>query len=93
LATLLSLLGGCNKIGGNNTDALLDKYEEIVDKTISVNAKIKVGDYSAMSEMSELNVKYQELGTKLEKARGEGMSQAQIARFQKIVNKLSNSIR
>lgn len=88
--SLLSVFGACNKSG--NIDSLLDKYEEIVDKTISISNKVKSGDYGAMSELTELQSQYREFGEKLEKARSEGMTPAQLSRFQKIAGKLVGAL-
>lgn len=73
-----------------NWDKVLDSYEQYADKYIAVMKKVNAGDASAYSEMAELMQQCNDLGEKLENA-NDDMSAAQIARFQKIMNKFASA--
>ena len=71
-------------------DAVLESYEEYVDQYIVLMKKAAKGDMSAMSEYPTLMEKAQELGEKMEKAKGD-MSASQLARYQKITMKMAEA--
>jgi len=87
---LAIIINGCG--GSGDVDALLDDYEAIVDQTIVYMKKVKAGDMDAMSEMTELTSKYQSFAQRMEKAEGKGMSDAQRARYMRILNKYQNAL-
>ena len=68
-------------------DALLDSYEQYVDKYISYMKKAVQGDMSAMAEYPALMEKAQEFSDKMEEAEDE-MSTSQWSRYMKITNKM-----
>lgn len=72
-------------------DALLDSYEEYVNKYIEFYKKAQNGDMSAMTEYASMMQKAQDYANKLENARGE-ISAAQLARFQKIQAKMLEAV-
>ena len=69
-------------------DALLNSYEEYVDKYIAFLKKAKAGDMSALAEYPALMQKAQEYADKLEKAKGDELTPAQMTRFNKIQMKM-----
>ena len=71
-------------------DAVLESYEEYVDQYIVLMKKAAKGDMSAMSEYPTLMEKAQELGEKMEKAKGD-MSASQLAKYQKITMKMAEA--
>ncbi len=71
-------------------DALLNSYEEYVNKYKSLMKKASNGDMDALSEYPALLEKAQEIGDKMEKAKG-SMSASQWARYNKITMKLANA--
>lgn len=71
-------------------DALLNSYEQYVNKYISYMKKAAKGDMSALSEYPALMEKAQELSEKMENAQGE-MSASQWARYTKITNKMTQA--
>ena len=68
-------------------DALLDSYEEYVDKCISIGKKMAEGDMTALTEYTALMSKAEEFGDKMENAKG-SMSASELARYTKITEKL-----
>lgn len=70
-------------------DAVLDSYDSYVTKYISVLKKANNGDLEALADYPALLEEAQELGDKLESAKGE-MSSSQCARYVKITNKMTN---
>ncbi len=72
-------------------DALLDSYEQYVDKYISYIKKAAKGDVTALSEYPNLMENAQELGEKLQKAEG-SMSSSQLSRYTRITNKMTQAI-
>ena len=71
-------------------DAVLDEYENYVDKYIALLKKAKQGDMSALSEYAGMMEKAQELGGKMDDAQGE-MSSAQWSRYTRILQKMTNA--
>ena len=68
-------------------DAMLDSYEEYVDKYIALLKKASAGDMTALTEYPALLSKAQEFGDKMESAKG-SMSASQVARYTKINAKM-----
>lgn len=68
-------------------DAMLDSYEEYVDKCISIAKKMAEGDMTAMTEYPALMSKAQEFCDKMENAKG-SMSASQLARYTKLTEKM-----
>ena len=68
-------------------DAMLDSYEEYVDKYISLMKKASKGDMTALAEYPALMSKAQEFCDKMEKSKG-SMSASQWARYSKISSKM-----
>lgn len=73
--------------GSENWDSVLDSYERYVDKYIAIMKKAQSGDASAMSEYPSLMQEAQEYGDKLQNAKG-SLSASQMARYQRITNKM-----
>lgn len=71
-------------------DALLNSYEQYVDKSISYIKKAAKGDMTALAEYPSLMKKAQEFSEKMEGARGD-MSASQWARYMKITNKMAKA--
>lgn len=76
--------------GSEDWDALLDSYEEYVDKYISYAKKAAKGDMSALSEYPALMEKAQEFSSKMSGAQGQ-MSTSQWNRYMKITNKMTQA--
>lgn len=76
--------------GSEDWDAVLDEYENYVDKYIALLKKANQGDMSALTEYAGMMEKAQELGEKMEKAQGE-MSSKQWGRYSKILQKMMNA--
>ncbi len=70
-----------------NWNALLDSYEQYVDKYISYMKKAANGDMSALSEYPALMQKAQDFSEQLDGAQGD-MTPAQWARYMKITQKM-----
>ena len=68
-------------------DAMLDSYEEYVDRCISIAKKMAEGDMTAMTEYPALMSKAQEFCDKMENAKG-SMSASQLARYTKLTEKM-----
>lgn len=77
--------------GSQDWDALLNSYEQYVDKYISYMKKAAKGDMSALSEYPALMEKAQEFSSKMEGAKGD-MSASQWARYIKITNKMTQAV-
>ena len=73
--------------GSEDWDTLLQSYEQFVDKCIVLVKKAAKGDMSALLDYPALLQKTQELGEKLENAKGE-MPASQLERFTKIHMKM-----
>lgn len=73
--------------GSQDWDALLNSYEQYVDKYISYMKKAAKGDMSALAEYPALMEKAQEFSDKMSDAKGD-MSTSQWARYMKITNKM-----
>jgi len=73
-----------------NWDEVLNAYERYADQYIAVLKKASAGDAGAYAEMTTLLEQCNELSEKLSSADDE-MSAAQMARFQKIMNKFANA--
>lgn len=71
-------------------DDVLDSYENYVDKYITLAKKVAAGDMSAMAEYTSLMEEAQELGDRLDGAKGE-MSASQMARYNKITMKMATA--
>lgn len=71
-------------------DALLNSYEQYVDKYISYMKKAAKGDMSALSEYPALMEKAQDFSNKMSGAQGD-MSASQWARYIKITNKMTQA--
>lgn len=71
-------------------DALLDSYEQYVDKYISLMKKAANGDMSALTEYPALLEKAQEVSERLEDAKDE-ISSSQMARYMEITNKMATA--
>ena len=76
--------------GSQDWDALLNSYEQYVDKYISYMKKAAKGDMSALSDYPALMEKAQDLSNKMSGAQGD-MSAAQWARYMKITNKMTQA--
>jgi hypothetical protein len=76
--------------GSEDWDALLNSYEQYVDKYISYAKKAANGDMSALEEYPSLLEKAQEFSEKMENAQGD-MSASQWARYIKITNKMATA--
>lgn len=68
-------------------DALLNSYEQYVDKYISYMKKAAKGDMSALSEYPALMQKAQEFSDKMKNAES-SMSASQWAKYNKITQKM-----
>lgn len=71
-------------------DAVLDEYEKYVDAYIKLVNKANKGDMSALSEYVTMMEKAEFLEDKLDDADDE-LTARQIARFEKIINKMSKA--
>ena len=71
-------------------DDVLDSYENYVDKYITLAKKVAAGDMSAMAEYTSLMEEAQQLGERLDGAKGE-MSASQMARYNKITMKMATA--
>ena len=69
-------------------DEILDEYEEYVDKYISLLKKASDGDISAITEYAEYMEKAMSISDKISNAEDD-MTPAQIARYVKILNKMT----
>lgn len=76
--------------GSEDWNALLDSYEQYVDKYIKYIKKAANGDMTALAEYPSLMEKAQELSNKMSGAQGE-MSASQWSRYIKINNKMAKA--
>lgn len=76
---------------GKDWDALLNEYEDYVDKYVSFYKKAMNGDMSAMTEYVSLLEKAEKLSSQLETSQND-MSSAQLKRYLKITEKMTNAI-
>lgn len=74
----------------NNWDEVLDQYEDYVDKYIATTKKAMNGDLSAATEYVELLEEAEDLADELDCASDE-MNSAQVSRYLRITQKLSNA--
>lgn len=72
-------------------DAILDEYENYCTKLASLSKKAMSGDMSAITEYTSMLESAQSLQEKLEKAESD-MTAAQVARLNKIVNKMASAM-
>lgn len=72
-------------------DDVLDEYEDYVDDYIAVLKKANNGDMTAFSEMGDLLEDAQELADELKDAKGD-LTSAQLSRYTKILNKMTNAM-
>ena len=79
-----------NSSDSEDWDAMLDSYEEYVDKYISLLKKASNGDVTAITEYAGFLQKAQELSDKMENAQGD-MSASQWARYMKITKKMTKA--
>ena len=79
-----------NSSDSEDWDAMLDSYEEYVDKYISCAKKASSGDMAALQEYASLMEKAQEISDKMDDAKDE-MSASQWARYMKITNKMASA--
>lgn len=70
-----------------NLDDLLDSFESYIDKYISLMRKAKNGDASAMSEYPDMLEEAQNLGEKIQNAKGQ-LTGSQLEKYQRINNKM-----
>lgn len=75
----------------NNWDAWLDKYEQVVDRLISIAKKAKKGDPSALTEYAEYAQEVQELAQEGKDGMS-AMTSAQLNRYNKIVSKMATAM-
>ncbi len=75
----------------NDWDAVLDEYEEYIDKYLKLYKKAQAGDVSAATEYASLLEKAQSLSEKLSNASGD-LTPAQASRFAKLQQKIANAM-
>ena len=75
----------------NSIDDLIASYDKYVDRYIAVMKKVKAGDASAMTEYAKLLKQAQDLQAKIEKAKGQ-MTEAQLAKYVKVLNKMNKAL-
>ena len=75
---------------GKNWDKLLDEYEQYVDSYIKLVKKATSGDMSVITEYASMLENAERLSDEIEKDQGE-MSSAQLKRYTKITQKLTNA--
>lgn len=80
-----------SKSSGNNWDSVLDEYENMVNKYISLYKKAMEGDMSAISDYASVLESAEALESKLENA-SSNFTSAQAARYARIVSKLANAM-
>lgn len=80
-----------NTVSSSDWDALLDEYEIYVNKLVDIYKKVQSGDMNAMTEYASLLESAENLNRKLENAKND-MNPAQVARLNKIVSKMSQSM-
>ena len=92
-ATAAPVMSGSSVTVAASTDwdKTLDEYEQYVNQYVKTYKKAMDGDMSAMTEYAKLMKKAQSLSDKLSKAKGE-MSNAQLQRYLKITQKMTNAI-
>lgn len=89
IAIVAICLASCGS-GSQDWDALLNSYEQYVDKSISYMKKAEKGDMSALDEYPALMEKAQEFSEKMENAQGD-MSASQWRRYMKITKKMTKA--
>lgn len=73
-----------------NWDVILNQYEQYVNKYIATLKKVQKGDPKAAADLASLAEKAQRLASKLENAE-DNMTAAQLARFNRIVQKMTKA--
>lgn len=76
--------------GPQDWDSLLKSLDQYVDKYIAFSKRAANGDMSVMAEYTDLMNKASELSEQIEKAKG-NMTEAQLARYIKITNKMAQA--
>lgn len=79
-----------NSSSNTDWDEILDDYERVMDRYISLAKRAQNGDMSVMSEYSDLMTEVSELDKKLSNASSE-LSASQIARLNKIAQKAAQA--
>lgn len=74
----------------SDIDEVLDEYEKLLDKYVSLMKKAQAGDMSAMTEYAEYAQQCQRVAEKLENCKDE-MTAAQAVRFAKMAQKFSSA--
>ncbi len=92
-ASNTTMVSACVSVNAvtNSIDEMISSYDKYVDKYIATMKKAKAGDATAMSEYAGLLKQAQDLQNKIEKAKGQ-MTEAQLAKYQKVVNKLAKAM-
>ena len=75
----------------NNLDSVLNSYEKFVNQYVAFYKKAMNGDITALAKYPSLLKQAQELDAKLSRAKGE-LTEAQMARYIKILNKMTSII-
>ena len=75
----------------NDWDAVLDEYEDYIDKYIEFYKKAKAGDMSAATEYASMLESAQSLAEKLSNAQSE-LTPTQASRFMKLQQKLTKAM-
>ena len=75
----------------NNWDSVLNSYEKFVNQYVAFYKKAMNGDITALAKYPSLLKQAQELDAKLSRAKGE-LTEAQMARYMKILNKMTSII-
>lgn len=78
--------------GDTDWDEILDSYEQFVDEYADLLERAQNGDMDAASEYATYMQKAQELGEKLSNAR-DNMTAAQVARYTKILTKMTKKMK
>ncbi len=72
-------------------DVYLSEYEQFIDKYVDMLKKAKTGDISAISDYSTYLEKANNLQLKMSEAKSQ-LTTAQLDRFVKLQNKLTNAV-
>lgn len=74
-----------------SADAVLDDYEDCVEKYIDIVENLKDGDFSATADLAEYLEDVQRLSEETEKVKGE-FSSEQLDRFNEITMKMAEAM-